>query len=115
MQGRARPLWPLAVAGIAALVYAGSLRHGFALDDVLIVRDSPAIRSLAGIPRLFVRPYWDFGGDRLAVYRPLTLASFAIQRVVLGPGPFAYHLANVVLHAGASALAWYAARRASTH
>src|SRR4029079_4505663 len=52
MPTRTSPWWPASVALAAVLVYAGALRNGFALDDVPLVRDNPAIASLTNVPRL---------------------------------------------------------------
>lgn len=102
------------VACAATLVYLVTLRNGFALDDVPLVRDNPDIRSVAGIPRLFTLPYWNTG-EHAGAYRPVTMASFALQRAVLGASPAGFHLVNVLLHALVSALVWLAARRAGAY
>ena len=95
-------------------MYAAALRNGFALDDVFLVGSNPAIATAANIPKLFLSPYWDAPGESYGLYRPLTIASFAVDRAVMGSGPLGFHLTNVLLHAGVSALAWFALRRAGT-
>jgi tetratricopeptide (TPR) repeat protein len=115
MSTRTSPWWPLAVAACAVLVHLGALANGFTLDDVPLVRDNPAIASLSGVPRLLVSPYWVVPGEHYGLYRPLTVVSLALNRAVLGPGPFGFHLVNVLLHAAVAALAWFALRRAGTH
>jgi tetratricopeptide (TPR) repeat protein len=106
--------WPVLVAAVAVLVYAPALRNGFALDDVFLVENNPAIASAANIPKLFLLPYWDAPGESYGLYRPLTIASLAVDRAVMGAGPLGFHLTNVLLHAGVAALAWFALRRAGT-
>jgi tetratricopeptide (TPR) repeat protein len=103
------------VAAAAALAAAPSLGNGFALDDVAQVRDNPAIRSVAGIPRLFTRPYWDVPGEQHGLYRPVTVAAFTLNRAATGESPAGFHAVNVGLHALVAALAWFAFRRAGTH
>ena len=115
MPTRTSPWWPASVALAAVLVYAGALRNGFALDDVPLVRDNPAIASLTNVPRLLVSPYWGDSTEHYGLYRPLTVVSLAVNRPVSGPGPFGFHLVNVLLHGGVSALAWFVLRRAGTH
>jgi hypothetical protein len=110
----ASPLWPLLVALLGIVVYANAPSNGFALDDLQLVRDDPRIRSLGGIPRLFVEPYWYEGGRAAGLYRPVTLASLALDRAVTGPGPMGFHLMNVLLHGVVCAFVWAAARRAGT-
>src|SRR5512139_3639729 len=114
MSDRVAARWPLAVAAAAALAAAPAVRNGFALDDVAQVRDNPAIRSLANVPTLFTRPYWDLPGEQHGLYRPVTVASFAVNRAATGEAPAGYHAGNVALHALVAALAWFAFRRAGT-
>jgi len=115
MAARTSPRWPLLCALVAVLVHWRAFGNGFALDDVRLVESNPAIASLAHLPRLFVEPYWNVAGENYGLYRPLTMASFAINRAILGAGPFGFHLVNVLLHAAAAALAWLALKRAGTH
>ena len=115
MSTRTSPWWPLSVAVVAVLVHLGALANGFALDDVRLVRDNPAIASLSNVPRLVVSPYWAVPGEHYGLYRPLTVISLAVDRAIAGPSPFGFHLVNVLLHAAVSALAWFALRRAGTH
>jgi tetratricopeptide (TPR) repeat protein len=107
--------WPVLCALVAVLVYWRALGNGFALDDVPLVESNPSIVSLAHLPKLFVEPYWNIAGESHGLYRPLTIASYAVNRAVLGPGAFGFHLVNVLLHAAVAALTWVALRRAGTH
>jgi Flp pilus assembly protein TadD len=92
----------LAVASIATASYGGTLRHGFALDDVYEVVRNEDVRAVADIPRLFARGAWDGAGERNPIYRPLTSATYALNHAVGGLAPAGYHLVNVVLHAAVS-------------
>jgi tetratricopeptide (TPR) repeat protein len=113
---RPSPLWPALVALAAVVVYLNTLGNGFALDDVGVVRDNPHLRSLGSLPRLFFLPYWpDAQGHAAGLYRPVTLASFAVNRVLTGSGPAGFHAVNVALHAIVSVLAWFAFRRAGVY
>lgn len=94
----------LAIACIAAASFGGTLRHGFALDDVYEVVRNDDVRSIAGVPRLFARGAWDGAGERNPIYRPLTSATYAVNQALGGLAPWGYHLANVLLHAGVSVL-----------
>lgn len=97
-------------AGLAIVVYAGSLGNGFAWDDGYLIVDNPSIHSLSEAPSWFATP-WSAGtavaGSRAqnAMYwRPLTEASYALDWLLGGGRPFAFHLTSVLLHALASAL-----------
>lgn len=108
-------LWPVLVAALGIAVYGNSLSNGFALDDLSLVRDDPRIRSLSGLPHLFVEPYWYQGGEAAGLYRPVATASLALNRAVTGEAPWGFHLGNVLLHGAVCALVWLVARRAGTH
>ncbi len=101
-----------AVALAAVLPYAGTLGHGFALDDAAEVVRNERIRSLASVPALFAEGAWAGAGQEAAIYRPLTTASYALNHALGGLSPLGFHLGNVVFHAIASLLVLALARRA---
>jgi hypothetical protein len=88
-----------AVAAAAVTVYLGALANGWALDDVPIVALNPLVAHPSGMWRAFAAPYWppDFGGH---MYRPLVVASFALDRLV--DGTVWFHAVNVLWHAAAA-------------
>ncbi len=77
-------------------LFGGSLSHEFVFDDLTVVRDNLALRTLAGLPRLFLRPY---PTSLTGLYRPLTMATFSLNVALGGPTPWSFHLVNVLLHA----------------
>jgi hypothetical protein len=87
-------------AGLLALggaLWANALGHDLVWDD----------RLLAAVPS----DAWTIAGARTgAYYRPLVLASFALDRGVFGGAPLAFHATNVVLHV---AVAWLVLRLAT--
>lgn len=91
----------LAAATAAIVVYAIALQNGFAYDDVAIVAGDPRVHNFA-IGEILTNGWW--ADDGHALYRPLTTISFALDWSVLPQGTALFHLVNVVLHAGASAL-----------
>lgn len=93
----------LVAALVAALVYAPSLRNGFALDDSAIVERNPAAHSVAAAARGFLSPYWppEHGAG---LWRPLVILSFAADWQVSGGSPAWLHATNTVLHAAATGL-----------
>lgn len=98
----------LFVGVVALAVYVGALSNGFAWDDWHIIGNNALVHAPSGIWRSFGQPYWPpaFGG---LLYRPLVLASYALDWQ-LG-GPLWFHLVNVLWHVGASlALTVLAAR-----
>jgi protein O-mannosyl-transferase len=60
-------------------------------------------------------PYWPAGTSLDRLYRPVTLASFRLNALVIGgtPQPWAFHAVNLVLHAVVSAAVALLAARAT--
>ncbi|MGH7528752.1 MAG: hypothetical protein ACREMN_00055 [Gemmatimonadales bacterium] len=97
-----------AVALCAALVHVGVLWNGFALDDLYIVVRNPLVHSPDGIWRAFGEPYWP-GNLTGTLYRPLAIATFAIDRLIGGAAWF--HAVNVLWHVGVTLGVTVLARR----
>src|SRR5512144_3179644 len=97
-RGRRGALAALLVAISAAAPFAGTVGHGFALDDVSEVVRNDDVHALRNVPRLFGRGAWDGAGERNPIYRPLTSATYALNHAAGGLDPAGYHLTNVLLH-----------------
>ena len=100
----------LAVAACAIAVYLGSLWNHWAWDDVPIIVYNPLLLSPAAVWRAFLAPYWpaQMGG---AMYRPIPIASYAID-LLLGRGGVAwFHGVNLLWHAAVSVAVAALARR----
>lgn len=108
--GRPRAIWPALIFLLAVLPYANSPTNGFALDDLMLVRDNPELRSPVSWSGLFAGPYWP-GNPAAALYRPVTIASLALTRLLFGPSALGFHAVNVLLHGLVCVLAWFAIRR----
>lgn len=88
----------LVVAAVAVTVYLRALWNQWAMDDLYAILNNPVVQS--GAPwTAFAYPYWpvELGGF---LYRPLVIASFALDRAIDGPAWF--HAVNVLWHGGAS-------------
>jgi tetratricopeptide (TPR) repeat protein len=96
-------LWAAAVAVLAVVVYLNAFGNGFVLDDVRLIRDNVRIRSLANVPQFFASSYWGAEGAQ-ALYRPLVLATYAVNYALDGLSTGGYMAVNVALHAGVSLL-----------
>ncbi len=91
----------IAVFLVAIAAYANTLNSDFTLDDVPIVKENELIRSLGPIGKFFTTNYW---GDKAtlndkSLYRPLAIASYAMNYAVNGLSPRGYHVVNIALHA----------------
>ncbi len=119
MQGQAalhhhRRLPYLIVVGAVLLVYANALQAGFVADDALYVTYASRIRSLADLLPYFttslpLEPV--LAPVETRVYRPVFFAYGALAYHLWGPRPWAWHTANVLLHAVAACLVLVALRR----
>jgi tetratricopeptide (TPR) repeat protein len=87
---------------VAAAVYANALGNGFTLDDRAIVLDNPRVHSIDGMWRAFAHPYWP-EAHGAGQYRPLVVASFAVDWAVSGGSAAWLHAVNVVWHVAATA------------
>lgn len=103
---RLRPAFAaLGIAAAACAVYLPALRNGFAYDDVVVVQQDARIRSLGSIGDIFTGGYWQ--NADLALYRPVTTLSFALDHAI-GSGSAAwFHASNLLLHAAVSVLAFF--------
>jgi protein O-mannosyl-transferase len=100
----------LVVAACALVPYVPALWNGFAMDDLYIIVWNPLVHSLHGAWRAFGGPYWppDLGGQ---MYRPLPLATFALDWSLARGHPALFHAMNLLWHAGAALLVTALVRR----
>ncbi len=94
---------PVLVGLTALLVYANSLRNGFVWDDPIILARQLVVFRSAGDVLAPPRNIPQFSPD---YYRPLTIASYLLDRAVGGDRPFMFHLSLVLAHAATSVLVY---------
>lgn len=100
----------LAMLSVIAICYANSLGNGLHFDDWHVIEKNPAIRSLAGVPDLFVNPH-AMGVLRSNIdLRPVLMTTFALNYALSGLDTWSYHLLNVLLHWGVALLVFRIAR-----
>ena len=102
----------LTLALLAVLPFLGGLDGGFIEDDIGVIRDRPELREGGDLLSVFGQTYWRevFGG----LYRPLTIFSYGVDRIVWGdepgydgsgpPAVRGVHLTNFLLNAAATLL-----------
>jgi len=90
----------IAVAAAAILAFVPALSGGFVWDDLDYVRNNPILH--APLPAALVRMA---SSVVVGNYHPLTMASLWLDNALFGPGPFSFHLTNVLLHAVSAVLA----------
>ena len=90
----------------AFLLYGNTLTHDYALDDLIVIKDNSFTKKgLQGIKGIFSYDSFTgfFGTEKKLVaggrYRPLSIASFALEYAVVGKlNPFLSHLINILLY-----------------
>ena len=95
---------PLLLLLVTMLTYANSFPGTFIMDDIHIVRNNPLVAEF-DLWRILRTEYWQ-GIESNGLYRPLSILSFALNRLLLGSSAWGFHLVNVLLHAGISMLFW---------
>ncbi|MBX7219943.1 MAG: tetratricopeptide repeat protein [Blastocatellia bacterium] len=94
-------LWGLAICLGAVLPFLGSLKNGYVIDDETIVANNPNTASLARTGFVFTHELWGRTDQQFnpgAVYRPVTILSFAATSTCFGNTAQVHHLVNLGLH-----------------
>ena len=86
------------VFGAATALYWGSLDHGFHYDDYHSVVRNLHIRSLGNVSRFFLDPSTFSEEEENAMYRPVLLATYALNFSSSGLDARGFHRTNVLLH-----------------
>lgn len=83
---------------LVILLYGQSLAGDFVKDDVYILENASWLTG-GNLGQILLHPYWDMS---TALYRPFTIANFALDLSVFGQSPAWFHLENILLYALAS-------------
>lgn len=89
----------LIVAGFGLLLYANSIFNGYNIDDELVTMNHRyTSKGISALPEIFANPYYkDVAGNQYE-YRPVTLASFAIEHQFFGESPPISHFINILIY-----------------
>jgi tetratricopeptide (TPR) repeat protein len=93
--------WLMLICGAYAFVlYANTLHHGYALDDqTAIIQNRLTHAGISALPAIFTTPYRAGVDDRKeGLYRPLSLAFFAVEWQIAPGNPRLGHWVNVLLY-----------------
>ena len=110
---RLPPAWVAlsAILLVTCVIYRGVIGHGFVLDDFDTVRDNPSVASFSRAGSWFTSPYAVSQGRDHANYRPVAVASYALDHALWGGGPAGFHATNLAIHLGVVILTFILARR----
>lgn len=89
------------IAAASFIVYFNTLNNNFVYDDETIIVNNAGNLSLKNIPGYFTNQgeyRYVFG----ALYRPLIMTSFALDKTFFGLKPGGFHFTNIIFHAVSS-------------
>ncbi len=105
----------IAVAVAAVLCYANVLPNDFCDDGVPIVAENERVNAPGQWAAIWTTDYWEQAKDatpyRDLLYRPVSLTSYRLVRVIAGVHPLPHHVVNILLHALVSVLIIRLSRR----
>ncbi len=101
---------------LTALVWGmGSLRAGFALDDLEVLQRNPVVEGQVPWVEAFRQDYWaHHPAGSAGHYRPLASLSLRLDHHLWGLTPRGYHITNLLLHLAVVALAGCLLQRLSS-
>ena len=94
-------LWFALLTALAGFIlYANTIGHQYVLDDNGIILDNLFVQQgVKGLKGIFSTDVWHFQNVSLGYYRPLSIATFAIEHQFFPQNPHVSHLDNVLLFA----------------
>ncbi|HEX5001668.1 MAG TPA: tetratricopeptide repeat protein [Bacteroidia bacterium] len=94
-------LLALIAALIAALLYINTAGHSYTVDDGTVIGNNTITKKgVAALPEIFTSAYRAGFWDRdEGMYRPLSVAMFAVEYQIAPDNPLPGHLINILLYA----------------
>jgi tetratricopeptide (TPR) repeat protein len=81
------------------LLFANSIPNDYSMDDELVTMNHRLTsKGISAIPEIFTSPYYQDESGYAYEYRPVVLASFAIEHEIFGDNPHWGHFWNVILY-----------------
>lgn len=78
------------------LLFSNTFQNDFVFDDVPNIRDNLILKNIQNIPKLFFSYYYR---SPTGLYRPIQMASYALNYFLFGDKVWHFHLINILLHA----------------
>ncbi len=100
------------LAALCFLAFANTFGNGFVYDDRKIIVENSLITSLANFPKIFSTSYLGTGRTVGGIYyRPLSIATYALNYAIGGLDPLGYHLVNLLIHLGVTLALYFLIRK----
>jgi len=102
----------LTVGVLGFLLYSNTLSHGYVLDDFSAIKENNIVRQgIHAIPEIFKTSYRQgYLSVKDGLYRPLSLAMFAVEWNFFPDKPGVSHFVNVVLYSVTGVLLFFMLR-----
>ncbi len=104
----------LAALALIGLAFWPAVHGGFVYDDHQQIEDNPLIQQAQLLGKALTSDVWAFSGNAVETtsnyWRPLFVATLAVEYHWFGAHPFGWHLVNLALHGLATLLAFFALR-----
>lgn len=111
LTARQRALALGVLLAVTAAAYRGVVENGFVYDDAVTVTKNPAVRSLTRAPEWFVSPHAASANRGGKNYRPIVVASYALDEALWAGRAGGFHATNLAIHLAVVVLVYAAARR----
>src|SRR5688572_16807972 len=80
-------------------IYFNAIFNDYNLDDELVTQNHRLTsKGISAIPEIFQSPYYEDNAGYKYEYRPMVLASFAVEYSLFGDNAQVSHLINVLLY-----------------
>ena len=87
------------IALFAIVLYSNTLFNDYNLDDELVTKNHPLTsQGIKAIPKIFTSPYFTDKIGNAYEYRPVTLASFAIEHQFFKDNAAVSHFFNLIIY-----------------
>jgi protein O-mannosyl-transferase len=91
----------LALVAVVLIAYGNTWGHYYVFDDFPTIAQNKFVQQgLGGLPEIFTTRLWDGydPAENIQSYRPVTLASFALEYQLFGLAPSVSHLVSVLIY-----------------
>lgn len=98
---------------LSFLLFGNTISGEPVMDDYSVIADRTILRDLSKVPQILFLP-WHHGHSGLELglgYRPLTLASYAIDFSISSDSTASFHVINILLYALNAVLVFYLAKK----
>src|SRR3989344_5587618 len=83
---------------LSFLIFGNGIKGGFVFDDAAVIEKRADLKNFDNFSNLFISPYHQ-NTPQSGLYRPLTMASYALNYKIFGQSTVSFHVINIIIHA----------------